>query len=130
MWRHIQNVRPLVMPDRIEAVERLLAATAEPGGERCSLTAFIEAFRRHHVMPVLDGERWAALRVPPGTGVQRSDGRSRGAERRVMTPRRGARHEMEDVMATNKAEIVLSLTHGDEAVREYARQLLGHRRRG
>ena len=61
MWRHIQSVRPVVMPGRVEAVERLLAVTAEDGGERCCLTAFIEAHRRGDVMPVLDGEQLNGL---------------------------------------------------------------------
>ena len=63
MWRHIQSVRPVVMPGRIEAVEQLLAATATPDGEGCILTGWVEAFRRHRIMPVLDGERWAGLRA-------------------------------------------------------------------
>ena len=62
MWRHIQSVRPLAIPDRIEAVEQLLAVIATPGGEGCVLTGWVEAFRGHRIMPVLDGERWAGLR--------------------------------------------------------------------
>ena len=62
MWRHIQATRPLTMPDRVEAVEQLLAATAEPGGEGCSLTAFIHAHRRRLEAPVLGMEEWAGLR--------------------------------------------------------------------
>ena len=63
MWRHIQSVRPVVMPGRVEAVERLLAATATPGGEGCILTGWVNAFRHHRIMPVLEGERWAGLRA-------------------------------------------------------------------
>ena len=63
MWRHIQSVRPLAIPDRIEAVEQLLAVTATPGREGCVLTGWVEAFRRHRIMPVLDNERWAGLRA-------------------------------------------------------------------
>ena len=47
--RHIQSVRPLTEPERAEAVEQLLSATAEADGERCCLTAFIEAYRRTSV---------------------------------------------------------------------------------
>ena len=61
MWRHIQDTRPLASPERVEAVERLLAATSELGGQRCSLTAFIEAFRMHRTLPVLPDEQWAGL---------------------------------------------------------------------
>ena len=61
MWRHIQQTNPVTAPDRVAAVERLLAATAELGGERCSLTAFIEAFRMRRTLPVLPDDQWAGL---------------------------------------------------------------------
>ena len=62
MWRHIQATLPLTMPERVKPVKQLLAATSDPGGESCSLTAFVQAHRRHIRMPVLIDEQWAGLR--------------------------------------------------------------------
>ena len=80
MWRHIQSVWPVTMPERIEAVEQLLAATAEYGGQHWSLTAFIEAHRRHARMPLLGLEQWAALRryLEPAAMAQMAETRERG----------------------------------------------------
>ena len=62
MWRHIQDTHPLTAPERIEAVERLLAATATPDGKGCTLTGWVEAFRLHLALPVLPEEQWPGLR--------------------------------------------------------------------
>ena len=82
MWRHIQSARPLTAPDRVEAVERLLAATAESGGERCTLTAFVQAHRRHLIMPVLDDEQWAGLsrHLEPAVRALLAEARERSGE--------------------------------------------------
>ena len=63
MWRHIQETHPLTAPERIEAVERLLAATATPDGKGCILTGWIEAFRLHLPLPALPDEQLARLRA-------------------------------------------------------------------
>ena len=87
MWRHIQSVRPVTMPERIEAVEQLLAATAEPGGEGCLLTAFIHAHRRHLSIPVLGEEQWASLcrHLDPAVNALLAEAEDRGGRGR--TPR-------------------------------------------
>ena len=43
-------------------MEQLLRATAEADGERCCLTAFVEACRRGLRMPVLHEAQWVELR--------------------------------------------------------------------
>ena len=87
MWRHIQSVRPVTMPERIEAVEQLLAATAEPGGEGCLLTAFIHAHRRHLSIPVLGEEQWSSLcrHLDPAVNALLAEAEDRGGRGR--TPR-------------------------------------------
>ena len=63
MWRHIQDTHPLTAPERIEAVERLLAATATPDGKGCILTGWSEAFRLHLPLPALPDEQLTGLRA-------------------------------------------------------------------
>ena len=56
---------------RVEAVERLLAVTAEDGGESCCLKAFVGARWRHIPLPVLGRGAMGRATALPGTGVQR-----------------------------------------------------------
>ena len=80
MWRHIQSVRPVVMPDRVDAVERLLAATADAGDEEGCI---LDGLGHHRVSPGTASCRYwtesdgLELRRHPGTGVPRVNGRGR-----------------------------------------------------
>ena len=63
LWRHAESVRPIRDRDGAQAVENLLAGTATPKGNGCSLTAFSEAYRRGTASPDLsDGELEAVKR--------------------------------------------------------------------
>ena len=63
LWRHVESVRPIQDRDGAQAVENLLAGTATPKGNECSLTAFSEAYRRGTEYPDMsDGELEAVKR--------------------------------------------------------------------
>ena len=80
LWRHVESVRPIRDRDGAQAVENLLAGTATPKGNGCSLTAFSEAYRRGTQYPDLsDGQleavkRWIqpALDAPITEALARS----------------------------------------------------------
>ena len=60
MWRHMEGTSPIADRSGAESMEALLAATAGPDGEGCTLTRFTEAFRRGDVVPdPLEQEREA-----------------------------------------------------------------------
>ena len=63
LWRHVESVRPIADREGARAMENLLAATTEPDGIGCCLTAFSEAYRRGTPYPDMsEGELEAVKR--------------------------------------------------------------------
>ena len=62
LWRHVDSVQPMADREGAWAMENLLAATTQPDGSGCSLTAFSEAYRRGTEYPGMSEEELEAVK--------------------------------------------------------------------